>query len=169
MLQWYTTYHTERFDLVSLGPRWTEGDYRSANFLFEFIIPSIGENYAHIVVDSPAGIEHLNRRVVARVNDLVVMLDPSAKSIKHVERVKRITRGVGITYQHLYLVGNYEFDQDSEPYLQQLGETYLGRMPFDANVKEYNLKGISLLQLPETSPACSAVREILGRAGYETG
>ena len=36
LLEWYAQYRSERFDLISLGPRWTIGDYRSANFLFEF-------------------------------------------------------------------------------------------------------------------------------------
>ncbi len=167
LLQWYTQYRSEKFDLISLGPRWTEGDYRSASFLFEFIIPSVGENYANIVVDSPAGLEHLNRRVVPDINDLFLVLDPSAKSVKHVERVKRITGEVGISYQHLYLVGNYEFDDDSEHYLKRTGETYLGRIDYDINVKEYNLKGKSLLDLPENSPACSSIRKILSKAGYD--
>jgi len=167
LLQWYTQYHSEKFDLISLGPRWTEGDYRSANFLFEFIIPSIGENYANIVVDSPAGLEHLNRRVVPSINDLFIILDPSMKSIKHVERVKRITSEVGISFEHLYLVGNYEFDNEEEQYLKRTGETYLGKIDYDSNVRQYNLKGKSLLDLPESSPACLSIKKILARADFE--
>ena len=167
LLRWYTQYRSEKFDLISLGPRWTEGDYRSANFLFEFIIPSLGENYKNIVVDSPAGLEHLNRRVVSNINDLFLILDPSVKSIKHVERVKRITKEVGIKYQRLYLVGNYAFDNDAEQYLKRTGETCLGKIDYDASVKEYNLKGKSLLNLPETSPACLSIKKILTKAGYE--
>ncbi len=167
LLQWYAQYRSEKFDLISLGPKWTYGDYRSANFLFEFVIPSIGENYTSIVVDSPAGLEHLNRKVVPSINDLFLILDPSVKSIKHVERVKRITREVGITYQHLYLVGNYEFDDGAEQYLKPTGETYLGKMDYDPAVKEYNLKGKSLLALPKNSPACRSIKKILSKAGYE--
>jgi len=167
LLQWYTQYHSEKFDLISIGPRWTEGDYRSANFLFEFIIPSIGEHYANIVVDSPAGLEHLNRRVVPNIDDLFLILDPSVKAIKHVERVKKIAKEVGINYQHLYLVGNYEFDDSAEQYLERTGETYIGRMDYDANVKEYNLKGESLLNLPPNSPACLSVQKILTKVGYD--
>jgi CO dehydrogenase maturation factor len=168
LLQWYTQYHSEKFDLISIGPRWTEGDYRSANFLFEFIIPSIGENYANIVVDSPAGLEHLNRRVVPDIDDLFLVLDPSIKAIKHVERVKKITREVGINYRHLYLVGNYEFDNNDEQYLKRTGETYIGRVDYDANVKEYNLEGKSLLDLPPNSPASLSVQKILAKASYDT-
>ena len=70
LLENFSCYRSERFDLIAMGPRWAEGDYRVASFLFEFIIPSIGENYKNILIDSPAGLEHLNRRVVSRVNDL---------------------------------------------------------------------------------------------------
>jgi CO dehydrogenase maturation factor len=167
LLEWYAQYGSERFVLISLGPRWTMGDYRSANFLFEFIIPSIGGNYANIVVDSPAGLEHLNRKVIPRIDDLFLVLDPSMKSIKHVARVRKITKGVGISYKHLYLVGNYEFDDAAEQRLRQTGEAYLGKIDYDANVRDYNLRGESLLNLPDSSPACLSVKRILTEAGYK--
>jgi len=169
LLQWYTQFHSERFDLISLGPKWTEGDYRSANFLFEFIIPTIGEQYASILVDSPAGLEHLNRRVVPRINDLFIIIDPSKKSMAHIERVKKILGQVGTTYRRLFLVGNYEFDAESEQYLESTGETYLGRMDYDADLKRYNLVGKSLLDLPDDAPACRSIRRIMTKAGYEVG
>lgn len=167
LLRWYTQYSSEKFDLISLGPRWTIGDYRAANFLFEFIIPSIGGNYANIVVDSPAGLEHLNRKVIPNIDDLFLMLDPSMKSIKHVERVKKITKEVGISYKHLYLVGNYEFDDEAEQCLKRTGATYLGKIDYDAKVKDGNLKGESLLNLPDSSSACLSVKRILTKAGYK--
>lgn len=167
LLEWYTQYRSERFDLISLGPRWTIGDYRSANFLFEFVIPSIGGDYANIVVDSPAGLEHLNRKVIPNIDDLFLLLDPAMKSIKHVARVRKITKEVGTSYKHLYLVGNYEFDDAAEQWLKRTGETYLGRIDYDANVKECNLKGESLLNLPDSSPACLSVKKILAEAGYK--
>lgn len=169
LLQWYTQYSSEKFTLISIGPRWTAGDYRAANYLFEFIIPSIGGDYANIMADSPAGLEHLNRKVIPRMDDLFVILDPSMKSIKHVARVKKIAREVGMNYQHLYLVGNYEFDDEAEQRLKPTGETYLGKVDFDAEVKNYNLKGKSLWDLPDSSPACLSVRKILSKAGYQVG
>ncbi len=165
LLQWYTQYRSEKFDLISLGPKWTEGDYRSANFLFEFIVPNIGKDYKHILIDSPAGLEHLNRRVVGKVDDLFVVVDPSAKSLKHVERVKRITETVGIKYQHLYVVGNHEFDDEAERMFQSTGEKFPGKVAYDPLVREFNLKSTSLWELPLDSPACVSVKRILREAG----
>ena len=135
------------------------GDYRSANFLFEFVTPTIGENYANVVVDSPAGLEHLNRKVIPKMDDLFLVLDPSLKSIKHLERVRNITKEVGIDYKHLYIVGDYEFDDEAGQRLKRSGETCLGKMNYDAQVKDYNLRGESLLNLPDSSPACLSVRK----------
>ncbi len=167
LLQWYTQSHSDRFDLISLGPKWTMGDYRSANYLFEFAIPALGKDYANIVIDSPAGLEHLNRKVIARLDDLFIVIDPSRKSLVHVERVKRITREVGMSYDRLFLVGNYEFDAEAEETLAASGETYLGKMDFDPALKRCNLHGESLLELPDDSPACVSVRRIMEKAGYE--
>ena len=167
LLEWYTRYSSEKFVLISLGPRWTMGDYRSANYLFEFIIPSIGGDYTNIVVDSPAGLEHLNRKVIPNIDDLFVMVDPSMKSIKHIARIGRITKEVGINYRHLYIVGNYEFDAKAEQLVKGTGATYLGKIDHDASVKDFNLRGESLLNLPDTSPACQSVKMILTKAGYK--
>ena len=111
----------------------------------------------------------MNRKVIPNIDDLFVVVDPSQKSIKHVARVEKIAREVGISYRHLYLVGNYEFDGEAEQRLQSTGETYLGKMDYDAKVKEYNLKGESLLNLPDSSPACLSVQAILTKAGYKVG
>ena len=167
LLRNYTTYSSEKFDLISMGPMWALGDYRYANYLFKYIIPSYGGAYTNILVDSPSGLEHWNRRAIPNIDDLFLILDPSLKSIKHIERVRKITSEVGISYKHLYLVGNYEFDNEAEQHLQCTGETYLGKMDYDASVKDYNLKGKSLLNLPQSSPACLSVKKILAKAGYE--
>ncbi len=166
LFQWYTQYRSADFDLISLGPRFTEGDYRAANLLFEFVIPAVGRNYANIVIDSPAGLEHLNRRVVGKIDDLFIVVDPSAKSLKHIERVKKITRQVGIRYEHLYIVGNHEFDDTATNLFQNSGEVFLGKMDFDSRVREYNLHNRSLWELPGDSPANISVQKILEKAGY---
>ena len=123
----------------------------------------MANHYPNVVIDSPAGLEHLNRKIVSDIDDLFVILDPSSKSLKHIARIKDITHQIGITYGHLYLVGNYNFDRDTEEYLGTTGETYLGKIEYDADAQEYNLAGKSLLDLPESSPAVSSIREIFSK------
>ena len=157
-------YEGTKFDLITLGTKDLEGCYCFPDHLLRKTIPQLAKNYTNVVIDSPAGLEHLNRNIVSDIDDLFVILDPSEKSLKHIKRVEDIAKAVGIRYNRFYLVANYMFDHELEEYLRQRGENYLGKMGYDANVEDYNLKGISLLELPEDSPACLSIKNILAKA-----
>ena len=159
-------YEDVGFDLITLGTKLTEGCYCPPDELLRKNIPKLAKNYTNVVVDSPAGVEHLNRNIVSDINDLFVISDPSEKSLKHIGRIKEIMRQVGIKYNHFYLVANYEFDEETEDYLRNSGEVYLGKVDYDPKVEEYNLTGKSLLELPQDSPASLSVKMILTKAGY---
>ena len=160
-------YKDRKFDLISLGKKLSVGCYCEADETIKGAIPELVKNYNEIVIDSPAGLEHLNRKITPDIDDLFVILDPSEKSTKHIERIKYVVKGVKISYKHFYLVGNYRFTEETEEYLRNTGETYLGKIDYDTNVKAYNLNRKSLLELPQNSPASLSVRKILAKAGYE--
>ncbi|MFP3898829.1 MAG: AAA family ATPase [Dehalococcoidia bacterium] len=160
-------YEHAGFDLITLGTKFTEGCLCFPDELVRKTMATLIKNYTNIVVDSPAGVEHLNRNIVPVINDLFVICDPSEKSLKHIARIRRIMQEVGTQYSHFYLVGNQEFDQETERYLKDSGESYLGRIAYDPEVQEYNIEGKSLLTLPEESPALVSMREILTNAGYQ--
>jgi len=158
-------YGGKRFDLIVLGTKLTEGCYCVPDDLIKAIIPGLANYYPNVVIDSPAGLEHLNRKIVSDIDDLFVILDPSSKSLKHVARIKDISRQIGINYSHLYLVGNHDFDSGTKEYLESTGEAYLGKIEYDDDVQDHNLAGKSLSDLPKDSPASLSVKEILVNAG----
>jgi len=157
-------YKGEGFDFISLGTKFAVGCYCAPDAVLKDFMPTAVKDYEEVIIDSPAGLEHFNRKVVVDINDLFVILDPSDKSVKHIERVLDITKELRVNYHHLYLVGNYKFTQETEEYLRSSGETYLGRIEYDSEVRECNLKGRPLLDLPESSPALHSVKEILAKA-----
>ncbi len=158
-------YEGRGFDVMTLGTKDLEGCYCYPDHLLRKIISDLSKNYTNVVIDSPAGLEHLNRNIVSEVDDLFIILDPSEKSLTHIKKVKVILREVGMMYQHFYLVGNYMFDEESEKYFNEAGEIYLGRIDYDQKAEEYNLKGETLRKLPDDSPACRSIRKILEKAG----
>ncbi len=160
-------YKGREFDLIALGTKFTVGCYCAPDAVLKDFIPSLVEDYEVLMVDSPAGLEHFNRKVVVDIDDLFVILDPSEKSTKHIERVRDIIREVRVSYNHLYLIGNYRFTEEAEEYLRSTGEAYLGKIDYDSNVRQYNLEGRSLLDLPQDSPAAICVKRILTKAGYK--
>lgn len=160
-------YHGEKFDMISLGTKLAQGCYCLPDEMMKELIRNLNQNYEMVVVDSPAGLEHLNRKVTPEIDDLFVVMDPSEKSAKHIERVKYVIKGVNIHYQHFYLIGNYRFTEETELYLLRSDERYLGRIAPDPLVREYNLKGISLFKIPEEAPSSLSVKKILLEAGYD--
>jgi CO dehydrogenase maturation factor len=160
-------YEGRKIDLLALGTKLTEGCLCAPDEILRKTIPKLAKNYTNLVVDSPAGVEHLNRNIVSEINDLFVLSGPSDKSLKHVGRIKEIMKQVGIMYGHFYLVASHECNEEAVRYLQNTGEIYLGKIDYDARLEQYNLQGKSLLELPEDSTACSSVRRILVKAGYQ--
>ena len=151
---------------MSLGIKWTEGCYCAPNNLLKGIIPKLAQNYAFTLIDAPAGLEHLNRNVTSEVDDLFILLDPSLKSLKNIDRIQRLVQEVGIRYQNFYTVANHRFDAELEKRIQSDAATHLGRVEYDPRVEEFNLEGRSLLELPEDSPTSQSVKAILAKAGY---
>jgi CO dehydrogenase maturation factor len=154
-------YEGKKIDLITLGTKLTEGCLCAPDEILRRAIPKLAKNYINLVVDSPAGVEHLNRNIVSEINDLFVLCDPSDKSLKHIGRIKEIMKQVGIRYSHFYLVANHECTEEAEEYLRNTGEAYLGKMDYDTRLERYNLEGKSLLELPDDSPACLSVKRIL--------
>ncbi|MCD6464953.1 AAA family ATPase [Candidatus Bathyarchaeota archaeon] len=160
-------YEGEYFDLIAIGPKWVEGCYCLPNAALKGALEKITKSYKDVVIDSPAGLEHLNRRITSRVNDIFDLVDPSKKSFDHVARAYRIVREVNIKFDNFYVIGGYRFPEKlGEEAERKLGLRFLGKIAYDENVEKFVLFGKSLLEIPDDSPAYQSVKEIMKRAGY---
>lgn len=161
-------YEGEYFDFLTVGPKWLEGCYCLPDAALKKALEVMTKNYKYILVDSPAGLEHLNRRITTVVNDLFDIIDPSKKSFDHIKRAYRIVKEVKISFKNFYIVGGYRFPEEmGEEVEKRTNLKYLGKIAYDANVEKYVLAGKSLLELPDSTPAYVSVKEILKKAGYE--
>ena len=167
LLQLSCLYEGDGFDLVSLGVKWTRGCYCAPNDILRVLIPELAGSYGFTIVDSPAGLEHLNRRVVHEIDDVFVVVDPSGKSIRNAEAVRDMAAAIGMRFDNLYMIANHRVTADQEPRLSELpGASYLGKIALDPAVERYDWEGRSLLDLPDESPACVSVQAILRKARY---
>lgn len=160
-------YEGEYFDLISIGPKWVEGCYCLPNEALKGALGRITKNYRYIIIDTPAGLEHLNRRITSRVNDIFDLIDPSKKSFEHVARAYRIAREVNIKFDNFYVVGGYRFPENLGGEVERrLGLKFVGKIQFDENVERFILSGKSLLDIPEDSLAYRSVKDIMVRVEY---
>ena len=159
-------YEGKFFDLVAIGPKWIEGCYCLPNAALKKALEGLTKNYRHVVVDSPAGLEHLNRRITSEVDDIFDIIDPSKKSFDHVKRAYRIAKEVKINFKHFYVIGGYRFPEElGAEVRKRTNLEYLGKIAYDRNVENYILSGRSLLELPVSSSAYHSVRQIMEKVG----
>lgn len=160
-------YEGDDFDFIAVGTKWVEGCYCLPNAALKRALATLTGSYAYVLVDSPAGLEHLNRRVTPEINDLFILLDPSKKAFNHVTRAVRIINEIGVQYNNIYLVGGYRFPIELQHEAEQ--ETrlrYLGSIDHDQQVADSVTSGASLLDLPSDTPAYVSIIEVLRKAGY---
>jgi CO dehydrogenase maturation factor len=160
-------FESNNFDFLAVGTKWVEGCYCMPNSALKGALESLTKTYKYVLIDSPAGLEHLNRRITSKVNDIIDILDHSKKSFDHVKRAYRIAKEVDIQFDSFYLIGGYRFPEE----LGNQAETalkfkYLGKIVADEQLDEYVLAGKSLLDLPSDNAAYVSVKKIMKTAGY---
>jgi len=160
-------YEGDFFDFIAVGTKWVEGCYCMPDAALKGALETLTKNYKYVLIDSPAGLEHLNRRIASKVDDIFDIIDPSKKSFNHVQRAYRVAKEVKIDFKNFYVIGGFRFPNELEPEVRKATQLeYLGKVAYDEKVEEHVLAGKSLLDLPSDSPAYVSVKEILKRAGY---
>lgn len=167
LLSRHGLYEGERFDLISLGTKWTEGCYCQPNNILKGLIARLEGGYRFVLIDSPAGLEHLNRRVTASLDDIFAVIGGSKKALDNARRAKRITEEIQIRFVRFYLAAGYDYPPEKAAGLAAVPDfTYCGPLARDPQVACISLAGGSILSLPDDSPFIESVRVIARAAGY---
>jgi CO dehydrogenase maturation factor len=160
-------YESPNFDFMAVGNKWVEGCYCMPNSALKGALESLTKSYKYVIVDSPAGLENLNRRITSNVNDIFDILDHSKKSQDHVRRAYKIAKEVDMQFENFYLIGGYRFPPElGKKAEEDLKFKYLGKIEADEQLDEFVLDGESLLDLPNTNKAYLSVKKILENLGY---
>jgi len=160
-------YEGKNFDFMAVGTKWVEGCYCMPNSALKNALGSLTKNYKYVLVDSPAGLENLNRRITSEVNDIFDILDHSKKSQDHVRRAYKIAKEVDMKFENFYIVGGYRFPNELGKQAEaDLKFKYLGKINADDQLDKYVLDGKNLLELSNDNQAYLSVKQILKNLGY---
>jgi len=157
----------DSFDLVAIGTKFIEGCYCLPDAALKKALEGLTRTYRYILVDSPAGLEHLNRRITSQVDDIFDIIDPSKKSFNHIERAYKVAREVKIDFKNFYVVAGYRVPKELEAEVEKrITLKYLGKIAYDKDVENFVLSGKSLFELPSSSPAYASLKRLMAAAGY---
>lgn len=97
-----------------------------------------------LILDMYAGVEHLGRATVDFVDAMLVVVEPTRRSLGTAAQIKKLANDIGLT--RLWLVGNKVRDEDEKEFLMK--ETpqlpVLGSLPLDLGVQEADRLGIAV-------------------------
>lgn len=163
-------YEGGRFDLLAVGTKWVEGCYCLPDAALKNALGAITRQYRYILIDSPGGLEHLNRKIASNVDIIFDIMGPSSKSFAHVRRAHRVIQEVGIRFDHFYVIGGHAFPGSLKDQAESgTGLPFAGKIEEDTFVAEAVLAGRSLLDTPRGSPAFRSISSILDALLEEPG
>ena len=95
-----------------------------------------------LLLDMYAGVEHLGRATVDFVDAMLVVVEPTRRSLGTAAQIKKLANDIGL--QRLYLVGNKVRDEEEVKFLE--GEAkdipLIGYLPADLKVQEADRLGV---------------------------
>ncbi|MGD2073039.1 MAG: AAA family ATPase [Candidatus Thorarchaeota archaeon] len=147
------------FDLLVMGRPEGPECYCMVNNLLRRIMDILAENYDYLVIDSEAGLEHISRRTTIGVQDMIVVVDGSRRSLKTAERIKTLVKELEARFDHLYMVINNHTNRSVEESRgEETGLQSLGSIPYDPEIEKACYQGDPL---PEHSVAGEAIHQLL--------
>jgi CO dehydrogenase maturation factor len=147
-----------------MGALEREGCFCYINTVLTSLLDEYIQNYEVVLMDMPAGLEHIARRTNRNVEQLYVITDASQMGLQTALRIKELSQKLKAQFKQIYLVAN-RVSETALDFIKRYAENnslnFVGQIPTDPSVQEYNLIGKSLLEIPTDSSAYQAVQEIL--------
>jgi len=155
---------SDRFDLIAMGRSEGPGCYCAVNHNLRDILDSLSHNYPYVVMDNEAGMEHLSRRTTQDVQHLFIISDPTQRGIVAAERIVELKDELEINVENSYLILNRvpsEIPAPLQERIKSINVPFLGPIPSDENVMNYDFSGTPLIELEDDSPVYQAVSSML--------
>jgi len=157
---------SEKLDLVTMGRGEGPECYCYPNLVLKNFIDNLADNYAYMVMDNEAGMEHLSRRTTQNVNELLIVSNHSVKGVRAVARIRDLVSDLKLVVKRQSVIINFvptKIDPLVSEELSRLGMEPTAIIPEDEAVYKYDLELKPLLDLPDTSKAVRAVNDLMAK------
>jgi CO dehydrogenase maturation factor len=156
------------YDLIVMGRPEGPGCYCFANNVLRDVIQRLAEHYQYIVVDSEAGLEHVSRRTLLRIDLLVTVSDCSVRGVRTAGRLAKLAEEMGTPVGRTGLVVNRVPDgvlpEGVRAAADETGLPLLAVIPFDDEVAAMDGGGMAVGDIAGQALARQAVATIMTAA-----
>ncbi|MHC4251300.1 MAG: nucleotide-binding protein [Planctomycetota bacterium] len=157
------------FDMVTMGRPEGPRCYCYVNSLLRKSLDSLARNYAAVVLDNEAGMEHLSRRTTNNIDVLVAVANPALPSLRAAKRVLELSRELPVSIgRRAVLLSRAAPGAPAGKVAALLDELSAAReverlpdIPQDDALERAGAEGRSVFELGAEAPALGAVRRIV--------
>ena len=157
------------FDMLVMGRTQGKGCYCFVNGVLKTQVDKYAKNYSYIVMDNEAGLEHVARGTLPKVDTMLLISDCSRRGIQAAARVAELVREMELQPTRMGLIVNRapegQLDAGIKEEIAKHGLELLGVLPQDESVYRCDCEGSPSAKLPDTNPVKAAVKEIMKSLG----
>ncbi len=118
-----------------------------------------------VIVDFEAGLEHLGRGTAKGVDVMLVITEPSQKSLDLAAKIIDLSKKLGII--NIFLIANKVFDDAQLKIIQERVEEWevplYHTLPFDLEIGKADLEGIPPLDFNPQSEAIQSIKKLYSK------
>jgi len=115
-----------------------------------------------VVMDMEAGVEHMGRGTAKHVDTMLIVTDPSLKSMETAKKIYGLAAEAGI--KEVFIVGNKVASQDEGGLIEQFTTVnkilLLGVIPYDKQILKADIQGETPLTYARDSEGIVAIQKI---------
>ncbi len=155
---------TQGFAFIAVGRPEAAGCYCGINAYLKEVISMMSEEFDYVVIDGEAGIEQVNRRVMEKVTHMLLVSDPSKKGTNVIQTIKKVADEL-VMYREIGVIINRLGEEGQKQYIDTGDLPILAYIPEDKVLQLADIKGESVMNLPDDSNLVKGVQEALDTIG----
>lgn len=155
---------TNGFAFLAIGRPEAEGCYCAINSYLRNVIEILVKDFDYVVIDGEAGIEQINRRVMDRVNHLILVSDQSKKGLSIIGTIKDVSDKM-MMCDEVGCVINRALDPGRIDFTEINGAPLLAVIGQDSNLIKMDMDGASIFKLSEDTALMRGAEQALNKLG----
>ncbi|MFC1982148.1 AAA family ATPase [Chloroflexota bacterium] len=151
-------------DLLTMGRGEGPECYCYPNSLLRKLVDSLTGNYAYVVMDNEAGMEHLSRRTTQNIDVLLMVSDHSVKGVRTLARIRDLVSELNLAVGKQLVVVNFAPGELAPLVSEELARLEIEPVtliPEDEAIYKYDLELKPLMGLPDDSKAVKVVNGLM--------
>lgn len=154
----------DNISFLAIGRPEASGCYCKVNAYLKEVISLVANNFDYVVIDGEAGIEQVNRRVMEKVTNLILVSDASKKGIEVTKTIKKVAKEL-VMYQKDGLILNRVNETVDVSKLNLDSLNLLSVIPDDKEMMLSDVEGKSIFALNENSNIVKHIKLALEKMG----